>query len=315
MSEPAVPATLQRIQLVDFLRGAALAAMTVYHFAWDLEFFGWLPALTISRDGWVLFARMIASGFLFLVGVSLVLAHGNGMRWVVFWKRLAQVAIAAALISLVTYLAVPGGFIFFGILHAIALFSLVSLLFLPLHWACSVIVAGAVFWLGQNYQADIFNEPVLRWVGMASEVLRSNDYVPMFPWLSAVLLGLAAAKICTAAGAWKFLKSVRFPRPVEAPLTLIGRRSLLYYLLHQPVMIALIWTFTTLSPPDQSAEFLSRCNDSCEETRPEAFCKRYCGCANDGLKDAGLHHSFMQGRIDTQSNQSFKKIIRMCSRN
>src|SRR5690349_4055324 len=84
-----------RIAVLDLARGIALVAMASYHFTWDLEFFGYVdPGLT-AVGGWKLYARCIASTFLFLVGVSLFLAHGNGIRWPAFWRRFAMVAGAA----------------------------------------------------------------------------------------------------------------------------------------------------------------------------------------------------------------------------
>src|SRR5690606_2738746 len=106
-----------RLEAIDVARGLALVAMAIYHFAWDLEFFGYVPHAMTAQGGWKLLARCIASSFLFLVGVSLFLGHARGIRWRPFLRRLAMVAGAAAAISLVTWLAVPGGLIFFGILH------------------------------------------------------------------------------------------------------------------------------------------------------------------------------------------------------
>ena len=84
-----------RITAFDLLRGIALIAMASYHFTWDLEFFGYTdPGLT-AFGWWKIYARCIASTFLFLVGVSLYLAHGRQIRWNGFWKRFAMVTGAA----------------------------------------------------------------------------------------------------------------------------------------------------------------------------------------------------------------------------
>ena len=79
----------RRIEWLDVARGAALIAMAVYHFTWDLEFFGYVLPGTTGFGAWKLFARCIASSFLFLVGISLVLAgrgHG-GLGTIHFGRR------------------------------------------------------------------------------------------------------------------------------------------------------------------------------------------------------------------------------------
>ena len=139
-----VPEPSKRIVAIDIVRGIALLAMASYHFTWDLEFFGYTdPGLT-AFGWWKIYARCIASTFLFLVGVSLFLAHGKQIRWNGFWKRFAMVAGAALAISVVTCIATPDGFIFFGILHEIALASLLGLAFLRLPALLTLVVAALV---------------------------------------------------------------------------------------------------------------------------------------------------------------------------
>ena len=84
-----------RILAIDVARGVALLAMASYHFTWDLEFFGYITPGTTGMGGWKLYARCIASTFLVLVGVSLVLAHQGGVRWPKFWRRWLGIAAAA----------------------------------------------------------------------------------------------------------------------------------------------------------------------------------------------------------------------------
>ena len=64
--------------------------MAVYHFSWDLGHFGFHDMDVAGDLGWRIFARLIAGTFLFLVGASLVLAHGEGVRWRAFWRRVAD---------------------------------------------------------------------------------------------------------------------------------------------------------------------------------------------------------------------------------
>src|SRR6478609_4483797 len=107
-TEATGPQRPPRIGLVDTARGAALIAMATYHFSWDLEFMGYLQPGT-AETGWLkIYARAIATTFLFIVGISLVLSSRPEIRWPSFWKRFAMVAGAAVVISAATRYFVPG---------------------------------------------------------------------------------------------------------------------------------------------------------------------------------------------------------------
>jgi len=279
----------KRIEALDLVRGFALLAMAVYHFAWDLEFFGYVPPGMTAHGGWRLFARCIASSFLFLVGASLFLAHGAEIRWPGFLRRLAMVAGAAALISVATYFAVPDAFIFFGILHQIALASLLGLAFLRLPALLTLAVAAAVIAAPTFLRSAFFDQPAWWWVGLSTVPPRSNDYVPVFPWFGAVLAGIAAARMAEAAGLLDRLADLKVGS-WSAPLGFFGRHSLAFYLVHQPVLIAALWLFAQVLPPQPQppeALFRQSCEGTCRQTRDEAFCARYCACMLDELQITG----------------------------
>jgi len=305
-----------RIRVIDIARGVALVAMAIYHFTWDLEFFGHLePGLT-AVGGWKIFARCIASSFLFLVGVSLVLAHARGVRWRPFLVRLAQVGAAAAAISLVTWFAVPNDFIFFGILHQIALASLLGVLLLRFPalvlLALGLMVISAPFFL----RSELFASPWLWWVGLSPVNPRSNDYVPVFPWFGAVLLGMAAAKIFGQTGLLDRMRSWTPPR-LFRPLEWGGQHSLGFYLLHQPVLIALVWLGSQIvppTPPDPSVNFSRACQAQCLEVRNQAFCTAYCGCVLDRVEQLpGGVTAFNNAGDDAVLESKVQDIAAMCS--
>ncbi len=279
--------------------------MAIYHLAWDLEFFGWLASATTLQGGWLYFARSIASSFLFLVGVSLVLAQGQGVRWSAFWKRFAQVAGAAAAISLVTWFAMPGGFIFFGILHAIALFSLMGLMFVQRHWIVPLLTAVCVLLIWKSYSNELFSIPALWWVGLAPKAPPANDYVPVFPWFAAVLLGIAVARWLQTRNVWHSIAAINVHRIIELPMSFIGRHSLVFYLVHQPILLVLVWSFTTfVMAPDHTARFSESCQSSCSQSRSGTFCQSYCTCMIDQMKQEKLFIPYVQRNLsDTQNTR------------
>jgi uncharacterized membrane protein len=276
----------KRITVIDVARGIALLAMASYHFTWDLEFFGYTdPGLT-AFGWWKVYARCIASTFLFLVGVSLFLAHGKKTRWNGFWKRFAMVAGAALAISVVTRIATPDSFIFFGILHEIALASLLGLAFLRLPALLTLVAAAIVIAAPIYLRSEVFDHPTLWWVGLSATNPRSNDYVPLLPWFGAVLLGIAAAKLASASGLLARLANLA-PGRWANPLVFIGRHSLAFYLIHQPVLIGSVWLFSQVMPAQvetKEVSFLKSCQISCEQSRDTEFCSGYCVCMLDTLQ-------------------------------
>ena len=235
-----------RIPALDIARTAALAAMILFHFVFDLEMFGYVPFGTSTTGGWRILAVMTAGSFLALAGVSLWLAHGAGIRWRAFFWRFGKVAGAAALVSIGTYVVFPDAFVFFGILHSIALCSLFGLAALYLSWwACAVLAVG-VFLAPDYLSAEVFNAPIWWWTGLHTIPLRTVDYEPIFPWFAPFLIGIAAAKLAGAAGVWARLE-VAAPGRAARMLSWPGQHSLIIYLVHQPILIGLMWGFTALS--------------------------------------------------------------------
>jgi len=307
-NQPAPTGTIPqgRIDAIDVARGVALVAMAIYHFAWDLEFFGYVPPAMTAVGGWKLFARCIASSFLFLVGVSLFLSHANGIRWRGFAKRFAMVAGAALVITVATWFAVPNGFIFFGILHEIAVASVLGLLFLRLPAVVTLVVAAAVVAAPQYLRSPFFDEPWWWWTGLSESRPRSNDFVPVFPWFAAVLIGIAAARIAQQTGLLGRLASVETPRWTR-PLSFGGRHSLAVYLIHQPVLIGCVWLFSQVFPAAElprEERFSRSCEIACTEQRDTAFCTRYCACMLDTLQREGaLEGIFSSERSETLQSQ------------
>lgn len=230
----------RRIALIDLGRGVALIAMTVYHLCWDLAMFGVIRPDIMAEPALIWFARSIAGSFLFLAGFSLFLAHGQGIQWAKFARRLGVIVAAAALITIATWFATPEAFIFFGILHSIAAGSIIGLLFLRLPWwlivAFGMFVLSARQWLADAF----FDSPAWWWTGLSIEIPRSNDFVPIFPFFGMVLLGIAGAKLCTNRNWLARLRRIQPDDLSSRALRFIGRHSLIFYLAHQPVLIAFL---------------------------------------------------------------------------
>ncbi|RCS24356.1 DUF1624 domain-containing protein [Phyllobacterium salinisoli] len=311
------PESRPRLVRLDIIRGIALVAMAIYHTGWDFEFFGYLDPGTTGHGGWKFFARTIASSFLILVGFSLVLAHQKGIRWKSFGIRLAQITAAALAITLVTRYATPDSFVFFGILHQIALASVLGLIFLrapiPLLLLLAATVIATPFYFGSAF----FNHPALWWVGLSTIIHRSNDYVPLFPWFGAVLAGMALARLFQRFRLMPLLQNATGLPLIDRPLRFIGTHSLAFYLVHQPVLIGCVFLIAQLFPPaaaSPQAIFAKSCEQSCDAANDTQFCQRFCSCVMGELEKADMFDNVFAGRTDTQTDPAVKEIAGICTR-
>ncbi|WP_143531804.1 DUF1624 domain-containing protein [Rhizobium oryzae] len=310
-----------RITLIDTLRGVALVAMATYHFTWDLEFFGYLDPGTATQGFFRIYARSIASSFLFLAGVSLVLAHVPHIRWHSFWKRFAIVAGAAAAISIATFIGFRNEWIYFGILHNIAVSSLVGLAFLRLPafvtGAVVLLIAAAMVLdyvlMPGALDSAVFNTRWMSWLGFAEIPPRSNDYVPLFPWIAALLAGIAVARLAIARNWLPQLAAVQTKPNL---LSRAGRHSLIVYLVHQPVLIALVYLFSLVypaPPPDPRVSYTLSCEAGCNgQTNDPGLCRRFCGCTADRLIAQSLIVPLQTGTIAPQDDR-VQAIAEECS--
>lgn len=302
-----------RLAAIDIARGGAIVAMVVYHFAFDLSAFR-LIATDVPNDlAWKVFARLIAGSFLFLVGVSLVLATARGIDWSQFLRRLALIAGGAALVSLGTWLYAPGTFVFFGILHSIALASVLALPFLRLPVWVVALAAAFVLALPRVFSATVFEWPPLWWVGLGTEPPVSVDYVPVFPWFGVVLAGIVAGRFVAP-------KRARLAgwRPGGAWarwLSLAGRWSLLIYLVHQPLLVGAVSLAASVMPPNEGvarANFMGQCTAACGEDRAAPVCQAFCGCMFDRLWGTELFAMTSFDEMTAEQRETFDGHFGAC---
>jgi uncharacterized membrane protein len=230
-----------RVEAIDWARGAALLGMIGFHVLFDLRMLGLLPPEVVLGTWFGWWARIVAGSFLFLAGLSLWLGHGDGLRWRGFARRLAVLVTAAAVVSLATRIAVPEAWVRFGILHAIALASVLCLPFLRLPPWATLGAAGLVLFALPSFRSAAWDGAWLLWLGLGETVPPMIDWEPMVPWLAPALAGVAAGRLGSKRGWWDRLARLRGPAWLGWP----GRHSLAIYLLHQPViiggMLAWIW--------------------------------------------------------------------------
>jgi len=219
--------------------------MAAFHFAFDLNHFGLLdPRQDFYRDPWWTTQRTaIVSLFLFTAGVGQAIALEAGQSGARFWRRWAQIAGCALLVSVGSVLMFPKSWISFGVLHGIALILVVVRFAAPLGrwlWPLGLVA----LWLPQAVQHPFFGTRWTNWVGLVTRKPVTEDYVPLLPWLGVMLWGLAAGRWLLSHRRDVLAGAVPgFVRPVAA----LGRWPLTFYMLHQPVLIGAILAWRYVS--------------------------------------------------------------------
>ena len=240
---------------LDALRALALLWMTAYHFAFDLNHFGHIRQNFYQDALWTGQRMAIVGLFLLCAGAGQALALAQGQRWPRFARRWSQVAGCALLVSLGSWWMFPRSWISFGVLHGMALMLLLTRGLLLRGW-----LRGAAPWLagllcivaaplaGEALRtlappalAQALDGRWLNWLGIVTHQPITEDDVPLLPWLGVMWLGVGAAQ-WPALHAWL----ARPPGAVGRALAPLGRWSLSYYMLHQPLLIGLLMAWAAL---------------------------------------------------------------------
>jgi uncharacterized membrane protein len=230
-----------RFDRLDALRGLAIVWMTIYHFCFDLNHFGWIKQNFYHDPVWTWQRSAIVSLFLLCAGAGQAVALHQGQTWQRFWRRWAQVAGCALLVSAGSYLMYPKTFIYFGVLHGIAVMLIIVRL--TAHWGVWLWPLGVLavaskfianYAISTSADLQFLNEPGLNILGWVSKLPITEDYVPIFPWLGVMWWGVAATQWLLANRVTMMTRSIA---PSARWLAWLGTWSLTWYMLHQPVMI------------------------------------------------------------------------------
>jgi uncharacterized membrane protein len=226
---------------VDAARGVAIIMMIVYHSTYDLDVLGGYD-IEATSGNWALFADVTAGFFLFLVGVSLAISRARTTLtgWRLFRKYLFRGLriLAYGMILTLVFLALGMGVVAFGILHLIGVSIILAYPFLRLRFT-NLILGLLIFACGQYILAqDLYSQSF--WLlpfGVVPEGVMMPDYRPLLPWFGVVLIGLFSGNVVYADGPRPAVLEGKAP---ARPLLPLGRNSLFIYLIHQPIIIALL---------------------------------------------------------------------------
>lgn len=245
-----------RIWEVDAWRGVAIIMMVIYHLMWDLYAFAGVN-VALGRGFWFYFQRTTATSFIFLVGVSLMLSYyrasateggEQGLYWKFFQRGLKIFAIGMIItvVILIVSAVQPGftGRIDFGILHFIGVSIILAYPFMRIRWPwVNLIVAALLYTTGRIIETIPAQGMAWVWLGFQPYNYYYLDYFPLVKWFSVTLVGIFVGQTLYAQGRRRFdLPDLSVFFPINL-LRFLGRRSLLIYVIHQPILIGLLFLF------------------------------------------------------------------------
>lgn len=234
---------------IDFLKGMAIIGVVLYHFIFDLIFFGHYKIDDQTLFCWIL-ARSSAFLFIFLSGVSLVISFERSKKQnkkIFFYKiffRSSYLLFFGLIITFITYFVFPQAPIIFGILHFLAFASLVGFFFINQSYF-AFLSSIFILLISQFINNIDVNSYSLLWLGFVPKYFESVDYFPFIPWFAFYLLGIIFGNKFYKDGKRNFnLKNCK--NKIVQFLCLCGRHTLLIYLIHQPILFIFFFDFKTL---------------------------------------------------------------------
>jgi len=225
---------------IDFLRGIAIVMMITFHFFFDLRYFG-NYSINLHSGFWWFFARITATIFILLVGISLTLSYSRAKKRKGLYRKYLYRGIKilswGLIITLITYLFFREGFIIFGILHFIGIAIILAYPFIRMRFLN--LFLGILFIIAGIYMAGMsFDFSWLMWLGFMPKHFYTFDYFPILPWFGVALIGLFLGNLLYPNGR-KIISD--YNSPFVSFFSFLGRHSLLIYLIHQPILVILLY--------------------------------------------------------------------------
>lgn len=236
---------LTRYLALDLAKGIAILVMVCLHYLYVLADLGFIDAVVTTTLPYILISRLVAITFITL-STAVLWYRAQQVILAKDWyislaKQVFKLSCAALLVTVATSVWLDQSFVRFGILHLLAVTTLVNgLLFrVPLpRWLYGafgtlLVIVGA--WLGLRAYPIVGCE----WLGLPSYGFSSVDYVPLLPWLGVAWLSAVAAPSIL------FIAEVMQPALARNTqlrwLYICGKHSLAIYLLHIPLLLGALW--------------------------------------------------------------------------
>ena len=231
---------------LDMLRGIAVISMVTYHLAFDLNTFcekALGGPLNLPQWFWRFAPECIGTMFFLAMGASAWLKsqeQGGSGSYKPFYKRGGELILVAIGITVGTALFPAHPAVYFGVIHCMALTTFLIIPFLR-KTALALTMGAAITLIGVYFQQIRVSFPHLMWLGLLPETGNmGGDYYPIFPWLGVALLGISMGRILQGRRLLSPYNRTHTTSPAFSAVCFLGRHSLIIYLTHQPIILAVL---------------------------------------------------------------------------
>jgi len=238
---------------LDFLRGLALFLMILMHFAYDIRYIFGYDAFEFMeyRWFWVFIEPFFLCLFVGISGVCCTFSKNN-------FKRAGKLLVVALCVTAVTYVATYHFgiecLIIFNVLHmlAVSIFVYALLSLIEKKAKIDPKVMNVLLTFFGLYFAQVGKE-LVKYDGKVDTNIFipigitgkthpfMGDYMPLFPWIGVFLVGAVIGRIIYSDRKTLFKNAPGPLLKITRPFEFIGRHSLIIYVVHQPIVLALTY--------------------------------------------------------------------------
>ena len=249
-----------RYRLLDTLRGFSLVSMFLYHTCWNLvNIYGFNWPWFVKTEGY-LWQQSICWLFIFISGFCMSLKPEE-KPWSAVCKRGLTVMICGVLVTVLTLVFMPQSKIIFGVLFFLGFSIILTVWLQPLLKkipARAGLLSSTILlfiFRNINYGNLGFENIILyrlpdflyehgmlgTFLGLQDKNFSSADYFSFIPWYFLFIKGYFICRVILKHREAKGLTGLPdvFHKGIPV-LETLGQHSLLFYMLHQPVILLIL---------------------------------------------------------------------------